>query len=304
MALAPASRQARHRGRDVLAGLRDRLLGHDLDAFEARRPTEVLEVLGPDVGTLVQHPRRRLAESGHEVRPEDRLIGHGAVREQEGPLPQPVLRAADADGGHPELALDLGTYRHRVVADVRPDDGDAACVDEFAERVDDRLGVAPGQTLRALVDDLHRPVDQARLQALSEDQLERLREIGQVVHRLAVADVVHEEPDLDRLGLTHRVRHQDALLELLGRRTLRVRPLGKYLLHILSERPGSDHESKTTSSWRGTCGSAASRGREARRQHDVLELDVGLESLRSELAPDARVLEATGGEHRSRASDR
>ena len=159
-----------------------------------------------------EHSGRHLIRLRHQVRPEDWLVGHRTVVEQERPLPQPVLGTADADRGHPELALDLRPHRHRVVADVRAEHGDASLVDQRAERVDHRLRVASRQALRAAVDDLDRPVDQTGLLPLAEHEVERLREVAHVVHRAAVADVVHQEPDLDRLGLAHRVRHRRGLL--------------------------------------------------------------------------------------------
>jgi len=83
--------QRGHRSADVLSRLRDALLGDDLDAFEASGAPEVHEILLADVRPLHEHPGCHLASTLHEVGPEDRLIGHRAVVQQEGPRAEPVL---------------------------------------------------------------------------------------------------------------------------------------------------------------------------------------------------------------------
>ena len=192
--------QRRDRGGDVLAGLGDALLGDDLDALELRGSAEVLEVRLADVRALDQHASRRLPGLRHQVRPQDRLVAHRPVVQEERPLAQPVLGAADADRRHLEPTFHLGAHRHRVLADVRPDHRDAALVDELAERVDRLLHVALRQALRAAVVDLDRAVDQARRVPVAEDQLHRFGVVRPVVG--AAAEVVHEEADLDRRRLT------------------------------------------------------------------------------------------------------
>ena len=205
----PGRVQRRDRGGDVLTGLGDVLLRHDLDALEPRRPPEVLQVCAPDVRPLDQHPGRRLRCLGHEMRPEDRLVAHRPVVQQERPLTQPVLRTADADRRHPEPSLDLVADRHRVLADVGADHGHAALVDELAERIDRRLDAALRQTLCPAVVDLHRAVDHVRRMTVPEHQLHRLRVVAPVIS--AAAQVIQEETDLDGLRFT-RFRHRYPLV--------------------------------------------------------------------------------------------
>ena len=64
-----------------------------------------------------------------------------------------------------------------VVGDERPEDGEAALVDELAVRVDDRLGRSLRQAFDLAVDDLDGTIDHALAVAALEDQLERLGEV-------------------------------------------------------------------------------------------------------------------------------
>ena len=78
---------------DVLGRLGDRLLGHDAEALALARPAELLDVGLADQRLLDQHADVVEAPLGDEVGPEDRLVGHRAHRQREGPLARATARS-------------------------------------------------------------------------------------------------------------------------------------------------------------------------------------------------------------------
>ena len=105
----------------------------------AARAAEALDVGLADQRLLDEDADLGVPALGDQVRPEDRLVGHRALREREGPLAQPVVGAGDADRRNVEALLDRLARRDGVVGDARAEDGEAALVDELAVGVDHRL---------------------------------------------------------------------------------------------------------------------------------------------------------------------
>ncbi len=177
--------QGLHGRVDVLCGLCDLDFRDDPNAFAAACASQVLQVALADEALLGQHADLGEPALRDEVRQEDRLIGHRALGgEREGPLAQPVVGSGDADGGHLESLLDRLAHRHAVVGDVRTEKNDqTALVDEFAVGIDDRFDRTLGQALHLAVDHLHRSVQQALLDGLGEDEVERLGERGEQLLR-------------------------------------------------------------------------------------------------------------------------
>ena len=162
----------------AIADLRD-----DPNTLAATRTSQVLQVALADEALLDQHADLGESALGDQVGQEDRLVGHRPLRERERPLAQPVVGAGHADRGHLEAFLDGLAQRHAVVGDVRTEHHQAALVDEFAVGVDHRLDRTLGQALDLAVDHLHRPVHQALLDGLFEDEVEGLGEGGEQVLR-------------------------------------------------------------------------------------------------------------------------
>ena len=157
---------------DVLRRLSDRRLRDDPNTLAATRTSQVLQIALADQALLDQDADLGEATLGDQVGQEDRLVGHRALGEGERPLTQPVVGSGDADRRHLEALLDRLAHRHAVVGDVGAEHHQAALVDEFAVGVDHRLDRTLGQTLDLAVDHLHRPIHQALLDRLFEDEVE------------------------------------------------------------------------------------------------------------------------------------
>ncbi len=69
--------------------------------------------------------------------------------------------------------IDMGAQRHHVVGDPRPEDGQAALLDEFVERPLNGPVRTVGQADHVALDKLDRPVDQTRGLRFVEDQRQR-----------------------------------------------------------------------------------------------------------------------------------
>ena len=169
--------------------------------LRATRTSQVLQIALADQILLDQDADLGQAALGDQVGEEDRLVGHRALGEGERPLTQPVVGAGDADRRHLEALLDRLAHRHAVVGDVGAEHHQAALVDEFAVGVDHRLHRTLGQSLDLAVDHLHRPIHQALLDRLGEDEVEGLGEGGeQLLRESRRQREVHQVADLDRLG--------------------------------------------------------------------------------------------------------
>ena len=199
---------ALHRLGRVLRGLRDPLLGDDADTEAAAGGAEAARVVLARHRLLDEDTDLGDAALGDELRPEDRLVGERAHRQRERPRAEPVLRAGDGQRGDLEPLLDLGLHRLGVVGDRRPEDGDAALVDEVGVGVDDPLDRALRQPLDLAEDHLDRTVDDALLEGVVEDQAERVEQVVAGFLRIEVGQhEVEQVAELDRLRLAHVRRH-------------------------------------------------------------------------------------------------
>ena len=167
--------------------------------------TSLAEV--PDVGLadqrlLDQGADLRVPSLGQDLRPEDRLVSHRALRQGERPFTEPFVRSRAADRRDVEPILDGLAHRNAVVRDARPEHGQATLFDQFVIGIHDGLDRAFRETPGLADNELDGTIDEALLQAFSEHEFEREKEVVDPLLGMVLGHhPVHQDAELDGLGV-------------------------------------------------------------------------------------------------------